>query len=149
MWKWSKATHDGPRRFKDYLCFAKAISEHNIEEAKKILSSLNSNQYENVDKLDIADSDSLEKSVSTELQKLGYKVDLHIGHSNYKINLAVVHPDLPSRYILAIEFDGKSFLNAPSAKERDVSRQLFLESTMGSWMDVEQKLVDEPRQRDC
>jgi hypothetical protein len=89
---------------------------------------LNSNQYENVDKLDIADSDSLEKSVSTELQKLGYKVDLHIGHSNYKINLAVVHPDLPSRYILAIEFDGKSFLNAPSAKERDVSRQLFLES---------------------
>lgn len=89
---------------------------------------MNSNQYENVDKLDIADSDSLEKSVSTELQKLGYKVDLHIGHSNYKINLAVVHPDLPSRYILAIEFDGKSFLNAPSAKERDVSRQLFLES---------------------
>ena len=46
------ARHDCTRRFKDYLCFAKAISEHNIEEAKKILSSLNSNQYENVDKLD-------------------------------------------------------------------------------------------------
>lgn len=105
------ARHDCPRRFKDYLCFAKAISEHNIEEAKKILSSLNSNQYENVDKLDNAEGDSL-VTVSTELQKLGYNVDLHIGHSDYKINLAVVHPDLPSRYILAIEFDGKSFLNA-------------------------------------
>lgn len=52
------------------------------------------------------------ETVSTELQKLGYNVDLHIGHSDYKINLAVVHPDLPSRYILAIEFDRKSFLNA-------------------------------------
>jgi hypothetical protein len=122
------ATHDGPRRFKDYLCFAKAISEHNFEEAKKILSSLNSNKYENVDKLDNAEDDSLEKSVNTELQKLGYNVDLHIGHSDYKINLAVVHPDLPSRYILAIEFDGKSFLNAPSTKEKDVTRQAFLES---------------------
>jgi very-short-patch-repair endonuclease len=72
--------------------------------------------------------DSLETLVKTELEKLGYRVDLHIGNSNYKIDLAVVHPDNPSKYILAIECDGKSFQSAESTKERDITRQEFLES---------------------
>jgi hypothetical protein len=82
------ARHDCTRRFKDYLCFAKAISEHNIEEAKKILSSLNSNQYENVDKLDNAEGDSLElcskgysqREVSLVLQVGLAKVNTDISH---------------------------------------------------------------------
>jgi hypothetical protein len=63
-----------------------------------------------------------------ELEKLGYQIDLHIGHSNYRIDLAVVHPDFPFKYILAIECDGESFQSAESTKERDITRQEFLES---------------------
>ncbi len=49
-------------------------------------------------------------------------------YSDYKIDLAVVHADNPSKYILAIETDGESFTSANSTIERDIIRQDFLES---------------------
>ena len=58
---------------------------------------------------------SLEKWVQDRLQKLGYQIDCY---SDYKIDLAVVHPDNPSRYILAIETDGERFTSANSMIER-------------------------------
>jgi very-short-patch-repair endonuclease len=48
--------------------------------------------------------------------------------SGYRIDLAVVHPKNPERYILGIECDGAMYHSSPSAKERDVYRQRFLES---------------------
>jgi len=49
-------------------------------------------------------------------------------YSDYKIDLAVVHADNPSKYILAIETDGESFTSANSTIERDIIRQDFLEN---------------------
>ena len=69
-----------------------------------------------------------EKMVQDRLQKLGYRVDRRIGNSDYKIDLAVRHPDEPNKYILAIETDGESFRSAKSTLERDITRQEFLES---------------------
>ena len=66
--------------------------------------------------------------IRNELQKLGYQVDYRIGQSDYKIDLAVVHPYGSRRYILAIETNGPSFYSAKSALERDVERQELLES---------------------
>jgi very-short-patch-repair endonuclease len=120
------ATHTGPRRLKEYLCYAKSISESNHQETVSILSSLSINESNNTSLL--YEEDDLETLVKTELEKLGYRVDLHTGNSNYKIDMAVVHPDNPSMYILAIECDGNFFQSAESTKERDITRQEFLES---------------------
>ena len=57
----------------------------------------------------------------------GYNVDTQVGNSDYRIDLAVVHPDDPSRYILGIESDGETFQSAMSVRERDVMRRQFLE----------------------
>jgi superfamily I DNA and/or RNA helicase/very-short-patch-repair endonuclease len=124
------ALHDGPKRLKEYLCYAKAISEDNPQEVKRILSSLPYHQTKSTVKFGHMDENnySLDKLVANELQKLSYKVEFNVGHSDYKIDLAVIHPDTPSKYILAIECDGRSFLSAASTKERDVTRQQFLES---------------------
>jgi very-short-patch-repair endonuclease len=123
------ATHRGPKRLKEYLCYAKSISKSNHQETVGILSSLSFNQSNNTALLYEEDGhDELEALVKTELEKLGYRVDLHIGNSNYKIDMAVVHPDNPSMYILAIECDGDSFQSTESTKERDITRQEFLES---------------------
>lgn len=70
----------------------------------------------------------LEETIYNELRKLDYDLDTQLGNSSYKIDLAVVHPDNPSRYILAIECDGTTFQSAKSVRERDVMRQEFLES---------------------
>jgi len=65
--------------------------------------------------------------ISQKLSDIGYQVDTKIGLSNYKLDIAIVHPDDPSRYILGIECDEHFFLSTPSTKERDVTRQQFLE----------------------
>lgn len=123
-----KAMHGGPKRLKEYLCYARSISESNPQETQDILSSLHFIRPSWTAVSGTEEDDSLQKLVKIELEKLGYQVDLHIGHSNYKIDLAVVHPDFASKYILAIECDGKSFQSAESTKERDITRQEFLES---------------------
>lgn len=47
--------------------------------------------------------------------------------SGYRIDLAIVHPEDHSRYILGIECDGAMYHSFANAKERDVYRQRFLE----------------------
>jgi very-short-patch-repair endonuclease len=129
------AEYEGPKRLKDYLCYAKSLSDSNTLQAKDALSSppwlsssaLDMGRNDEYEESDFSDY-TLQKAVQNELEKMGYRVDLQVGHSKYKIDIAVVHPDLPSRYILAIECDGKSFLYAPSTKERDITRQEFLEN---------------------
>ncbi|MGH9988627.1 MAG: hypothetical protein ACRD8W_32250, partial [Nitrososphaeraceae archaeon] len=101
----NNATHRGPKRLKEYLCYTKSISKSNHQETVSILSSLGINQSDNTAELyEENRHDKLEALIKTELEKLGYRVDLHIGNSNYKIGMAVVHPDNPSMYILAIEY---------------------------------------------
>src|SRR5690606_10456535 len=52
---------------------------------------------------------------------------LQVGVSGYRIDLGVVDPDQPSRYLLGIECDGASYHSARSVRERDAYRQRFLE----------------------
>ncbi|MBO1511160.1 hypothetical protein [Metabacillus bambusae] len=40
----------------------------------------------------------------------------------------MLHPNHPEKYILGIECDGAMYHSLPSAKERDVYRQKFLET---------------------
>lgn len=68
-----------------------------------------------------------EEIVFNRLRTIGYRVDAQVGYSGYRIDLAIVHPNNPDRYILAIECDGATFHSAKSTKERDVMRQEFLE----------------------
>lgn len=122
------AKNNGPKRLKDYLRYAKAISENNRQGASVILASLNNGfKRENSASGALFES-SFEEMVHRSLTQLGYTVDTQIGYSGYKIDLAVVHPDESSRYIIAIECDGATFHSAKSTRERDVMRQEFLES---------------------
>ncbi len=70
----------------------------------------------------------LEHQLYEALGKLGFEFDTQVGYSGYRVDLAVVHPKNPSKYVLAIECDGSNFHSARSARERDVFRQRFLES---------------------
>jgi very-short-patch-repair endonuclease len=126
-----KTKNEGPKRMKDYLSYAKAISEGRREDARQILMSLNNrfdDQNINVQDIKLGTVETFETVIQKELEKIGYQVDYRVGHSNYKIDLAVVHPDDLRKYILTIETDGETFHSANGALERDVSRQEFLES---------------------
>ena len=128
------AKNMGPKRLKDYLEYAKYVSECRNEEVKNVLENLNEgflrNEY--TETRTTADTlifeSTLEELICDSLTAQGYKVVTQVGYSGYRIDLAVVHPDDPSRYILGIECDGAMFHSARSTRERDVTRQEFLEN---------------------
>lgn len=68
-----------------------------------------------------------EEEVAKFLQSKGYRVEKNIGRSAYKIDLAVVSPDHPDRFVLGITCDGDHYRNTRSARDRDKLRVQILE----------------------
>ncbi|MCP3903423.1 MAG: DUF3320 domain-containing protein, partial [Planctomycetes bacterium] len=64
-----------------------------------------------------------EKEVSDRLVALGWQVHRQVGCSGYRIDLAVVDPDAPGRYLLGIECDGANYHRAKTARDRDKLRE--------------------------
>ena len=68
-----------------------------------------------------------EEAVLAALTTAGYQLRQQVGSGGFRIDLAVMDPDRPGRYVLAIECDGASYHGARSARDRDRLRQLVLE----------------------
>ncbi len=68
-----------------------------------------------------------EESVLRALEKEGYRVEPQVGSAVFFIDLAVVDPERPGRYLLGIECDGATYHSARSARDRDRLRQEVLE----------------------
>ena len=116
----------GPKRLRDFLVYAKAVNDGDDEKVKQILGSFSSGMNKTRSQTKQFDSE-FEELVHDRLEKLGYAVETQVGQSGYRIDLAVVHPKDPSKYILGVECDGAMFHSGKSVRERDVMRQKFLE----------------------
>ena len=68
-----------------------------------------------------------EREVARALQSHGHQVHAQVGVAGFFIDLAVVDPELPGRYMLGIECDGAAYHSARSARDRDRLRQQVLE----------------------
>lgn len=68
-----------------------------------------------------------EAAVRDALVARGHEVHTQIGCSGYRIDLAVVDPTAPGRYLLGIECDGASYHSAATARDRDRLRGAVLE----------------------
>jgi very-short-patch-repair endonuclease len=68
-----------------------------------------------------------EEEVRLALEAKGYRVAGQVGQAGFFIDLAVVDPDRPGRYLLGIECDGATYHSALSARDRDRLRQQILE----------------------
>jgi hypothetical protein len=73
-----------------------------------------------------ADSD-FEEQVRLALTQLGHEVHAQVGSAGFSLDLAVVDPAHPGRYLLGIECDGARYHSARSARDRDRLRQTVLE----------------------
>lgn len=75
-----------------------------------------------------AEADSeFEHMVAARIRQAGYEVHHQVGCSGYRIDLGVVDPIAPGRYLLGIECDGATYHRAATARDRDKLRQLILE----------------------
>lgn len=67
-----------------------------------------------------------EAAVAQRLRDQGLVVHGQVGCSGYRIDIGVVHPDHPGRYILGVECDGAMYHSARSARDRDKLREAVL-----------------------
>jgi very-short-patch-repair endonuclease len=75
------------------------------------------------------DHDSeFEANVCTALRDKGWEVHAQVGCAGFAIDLAVVDPRKPGRYLLGIECDGATYHSSPTARDRDRLRQAVLEN---------------------
>jgi very-short-patch-repair endonuclease len=68
-----------------------------------------------------------EEVVAQAVESLGYHVHRQVGIAGFFVDLAVVDPNQPGRYVLGIECDGAAYHNSRSARDRDRLRQAVLE----------------------
>ncbi len=69
-----------------------------------------------------------EAAVAQELRTKSWQVHPQVGVSSYRIDLGIVHPDAPGRYLAGIECDGAMYHSSAFARERDKIRQAVLEN---------------------
>lgn len=101
----------GVRDMKHFLEFAERGPRAIIEATADSLGSFDS---------------PFEEQVAKALGRMGWHVATQIGVSAFRIDLAVVHPDAPGRYLAGVECDGATYHRSATARDRDKLREQVL-----------------------
>jgi hypothetical protein len=67
-----------------------------------------------------------EDAVMKALEAKGWVVHPQIGVSFFRVDLGIVHPDYPGRYLAGIECDGATYHRSATARDRDRLREMVL-----------------------
>jgi len=103
----TEQSKQGPRDLKRYLSYAQSASPESQS------AQWGSDRYE----------EPFSRSVHNVLTEAGYHIDINVGMGNYRIDLAVRHPDEPHRYLVAIDTDGEAYSRVATARDRERLRQ--------------------------
>ncbi|MFE5775816.1 hypothetical protein [Brachybacterium sp. NPDC056505] len=77
----------------------------------------------------VLETNALVNDLADRLWRLGLVVDTDFGVTSDRIDLALGHPDLPGRYLLAVDTDGERYVATASQRERDRLRAERLEAS--------------------
>jgi hypothetical protein len=69
---------------------------------------------------------ALTRAIGEALAAKGWIVHHQVGCAGYRVDIAIVDPDDPGRYVLGIETDGPSYARAHTARDRDRLRGFVL-----------------------
>jgi len=61
-----------------------------------------------------------EKQIAKKLEEKGYKVNIDVGRSSFRVDVGVVNPDNKDEYILGILCDSYSYENALTSRDRNI-----------------------------
>jgi very-short-patch-repair endonuclease len=67
-----------------------------------------------------------EDAVMRALEDKGWEIHPQVGVSFFRVDLGVVHPDFPGRYLAGVECDGATYHRSATARDRDRLRELVL-----------------------
>ncbi len=72
-------------------------------------------------------SDAVAQSIVAELRVLGYEASTGVGRSKFKVDVAVLDPADPNRYLLGILIDGPARLLTQIARDRELTQTSVLQ----------------------
>jgi hypothetical protein len=75
-----------------------------------------------------ASESPLEADVKREVEALGYSALANVGCSGFRVDVGVLDPADPKRFLLGIECDGAGYHATPTARDRDRLRHEVLEN---------------------
>jgi very-short-patch-repair endonuclease len=102
-------------------------SSAGVAALKTFLTYAQSGQIDVPTPTERAPDSEFEEQVLRQLTALGHQVHTQVGSAGFFLDLAVVDPVYPGRYLLGIECDGARYHSARSARDRDRLRQSVLE----------------------
>ena len=106
----ANVTSDGPRLLREFLAYA----EHRRLGSPSLSAA--------------ADTESLfERDVYEELTRRGIRLQPQVGVCGYRVDLGVVDPGMPGRFVCGIECDGIGYHSLETVRDRDRLRQQVLE----------------------
>ena len=70
----------------------------------------------------ISKEEGILQEICTHLENIGYEYRTSIGHSRFKIDVGVIDPLDPSKYILGIMLDGESYRQSENTKDRELAQ---------------------------
>lgn len=114
------AINEGPRLFRDYLRYVKAVSEGREEDAVRLLNGQHKEDMTQDRPNPLADR------IQLQFESQHLETRRNLGETRYKIDLAVRKAG-QSHFSLALECEGPNFFSGKSAKERHIYRKALLE----------------------
>lgn len=106
----SETAKRGVRALRDFLCFCETRKLHKTDR-----------------RTNRAPDSDFEIAVMIALSKEGFECTPQFGVAGFFIDIAVLDPGNPGRYLMGIECDGATYHSAKSVRERDRLRQRILE----------------------
>ncbi len=119
------AKNNGPKLLRDYLVYARAVSEGDSASVKAVLASLDSSEH--TESLINENFTDIKLQLKERLEKLGYTVCLDLGSRENRISLAILD-EKDDRFLVGVQLDKDAFSSTSTALERDVYKPRFLES---------------------
>ena len=89
--------------------------KHFLEFAKNGRIAVAANQVKKAD-----DSVDITHSIAKEIRALGYEVDTSVGRSQFKVDIAILHPGEKDQYLLGIQCDGKNYYETKTERDREI-----------------------------
>jgi len=101
----------------------KRTRSRGVEALKHFLEYAEKGRLQTVyQKQDAVRKQGIAEHICEQLKKAGYEFQKDVGHSRFKIDIAVIHPKKPEEYILGILLDGESYKRAANTKDREVGQ---------------------------
>lgn len=68
----------------------------------------------------------IEQYIANDLNKRGYKTQINVGTSDFRVDIGIIDPNNENKFILGVLCDSKSYIESNTAKDRNVTQKAVL-----------------------